>query len=90
MAKTTVTVEGREYELVHNFGLNRGIINLDGAFALVDRVGAAQWELSGNPATDDEKPVLQNFVDTIGTSTTVTAPDGSVTTFMDEGAVIKR
>lgn len=84
--KTKVSVGGTLYELVHDFGGGRGIINMEGAFALVDALPVAgDWELSGEPARDgEEKTVLKRFTDTIGTQTTVTAPDGSTQTFKDE------
>ncbi len=85
-----VTVDGVEYELVYDFGLGRGIINMEGIFVLVDRVDDTLWELSGNPARDHEKPILQKFIDMVETTVKVTTPEGTVTTFTDEGGSVKR
>ena len=50
-------MDGKEYEVAHAFSPTRAIINYDGLFALVDQMGG-QWDLSGEPARDDEKPIL--------------------------------
>lgn len=80
-----VRVDGQEYELVHNFGNGRGIIDMGGVFPLVDALPVAgEWELSGLPAREHEKPILQKFVDSVKNQTTVTAPDGSTKTYNND------
>lgn len=64
------------YDVVHAFGDNRAIINYDGLYVLVDRVGGTdQFELSGEPARESEKPILNALVATIKDSVTVTKTD---------------
>lgn len=55
-------VDGKSYEIAHFFSNTRAIIDFDGAFVLVDRVQNDDWELSGEPARQDEKPILAAFL----------------------------
>jgi hypothetical protein len=70
-------VDGKSYEIVHYFSNKRAIIDFDGAFVLVDHVQNEDWELSGNPAMENEKPILAAFLAPMMDKTilTVTPPD---------------
>lgn len=50
--------DGKQYMIVHAFNEARVIIDYDGLFVLVDNDPQTGWELSGEPANQDEKPVL--------------------------------
>lgn len=49
--------DGKQYEVAHMFGDSRALVNYDGLYVFVDLVGGI-WDLSGEPARDDEKPIL--------------------------------
>lgn len=53
---------GEECELVRQFTDTRAIILFNDAYVLVDRVDADTWELSGEPARENEKPTLAALV----------------------------
>lgn len=80
MAKVSLGRDG-EFELVHQFNEKRGIVDMGGVYALVDRVSENEWELSGLPAREDEKPVMRRFEQSVKNQTTVTAPDGTTKTY---------
>jgi hypothetical protein len=82
--KTMLRIAGKMYTLVHDFGMGRAIVDFDGAFVLVDALPNGDWELSGEPAREDEKPALNKLVATMGTTTTVTEPDGDTKTYKDD------
>lgn len=52
----------------------RGIVNYEGVYIIVDRVSADgwDWEPTGEPDREDEKPILKALVNTVQTTTTVT------------------
>jgi hypothetical protein len=58
--KITLT-DGQEYEVAHTFSPSRAIISYDGLYVLVDQVDGA-WDLSGEPARPEEKPVLETLL----------------------------
>ena len=55
----SITIDGKDYEVAHSFSPERAIVNYDGLYVLVDRNADGSWALSGEPARDDEKPVLE-------------------------------
>lgn len=66
------TIDGTSYRIEHKFSDRRAIVNFGGAYVLADRVDLYKWELSGEPAREDEKPILNALVAGIKTTTTVT------------------
>ena len=63
---------GDACEVIHEFGPSRAIVVFGGAYVLVDRVDADTYELSGEPARENEKPILKALVDAMKDSTTFT------------------
>ncbi len=57
MGMKITLVDGKEYEVAHAFSPTRALINMDGLYVFADQV-AGQWDLSGEPASEDEQPVL--------------------------------
>jgi len=53
-----VNIDGKSYEVLHYFSNKRAIVDYDGAYVLADHVQNEDWELSGLPARDNEKPIL--------------------------------
>jgi len=80
---STVLVEGTPRELIHAFGNGRAIVDYFDAFVMMDELSDGTFELSGEPAREDEKPVLNKLVATIKNTTTVTDPAGNTKTFED-------
>jgi hypothetical protein len=69
----SLTLEGRgTFEVEHWFSPDRALIRFDGTYALVDRVSESTFDLSGQPASEDEKTVLNPLVLAVETTTTVT------------------
>lgn len=64
--------DGNSYEVAHDFHNGRAIIIYEGLYVLVDQIQDGRFELSGEPARDSEKPVLNALVATIETKVTVT------------------
>ena len=67
--------DGNSYEVAHDFQNGRAIIIYEGLYVLVDRIQDGRFELSGEPARDSEKPVLNALVATVETKVTVTKDD---------------
>lgn len=57
-----ITVDGKTYTVEHFFSATRAIINFDGLYVLVDKYPDGTWELSGEPARENEKPILNALV----------------------------
>lgn len=74
---------GDRYEAAIMFD-RRAIINMEGAFVMVDYVADNLWTLSGEPARPGPELTALNELVKSGTSVTVTRPDGSSETFKDE------
>lgn len=53
-----VTIDGKSYRVAHQFNESRVIIDFDGAYVFADRWPDGTWDLSGEPAREDEKPIL--------------------------------
>jgi hypothetical protein len=72
-----ILVDGKEYALVHSFRDNRAIIDMDGLYVLVDKAPDGIWDLSGEPAREGEKEVLQQLIEPMNDQSilTVTPPD---------------
>lgn len=55
---------GMKYEVAHEFGPGRVLVNYEGLFVLVDRdPQTGEWDLSGEPARPDEKPVIEALIE---------------------------
>jgi hypothetical protein len=83
---------GDKYDAVHVFkGGMRAIINVDGAYVFVDYARGG-YEMSGEPARPgDELDMLNALVRaTEGTTTTVTAPDGTTSVYRDDQDVVRQ
>ena len=83
--KILTMLNGDKYECVHEFSDRRAIINLDGAYVMVDHVTPDCWEF-GPPATIEERPVLNAFVQKSideGTVVSVTDAQGNTTRYVD-------
>jgi hypothetical protein len=72
MDPATVIVDGFSYNVVHVFRANRALINYEGLFVLVDMLTDGTWELSGEPASDEEEVVLKTFTAPMNDKTVVT------------------
>lgn len=59
---TVIEIDDLKYIPVHAFSEDRAIINYDGLYVLVDRLGGL-WGLSGRPATEAEKPILAKLTE---------------------------
>lgn len=72
-----IAIDGTQYKVAHLFDETRAIISYDGLYVLVDRLPNGTWELSGEPARANEKPVLNALVAPMldKTTVTVTPPD---------------
>lgn len=67
MQTSIVLDSGEKCEVVHTFRSDRLIVLYDGLYVLVDLVLGA-WVLSGRPATDAEKSVLNGLISSSGSS----------------------
>lgn len=65
-------IDGKLYEVAHEFNPARAIINYDGVFVLVDKNADGTWDLSGEPAREDEKPILEALIKPFEDQTIVT------------------
>ena len=58
----TLTIDGKNYTIVSRTHLGRAIINYEGLFVLADYdLNSNQWVLSGEPASEDEKAILNEL-----------------------------
>lgn len=55
---TITLTDGKDYEVAHTFSEGRVLISYDGLYSFADRAGDGTWDLSGEPARPEEKPVL--------------------------------
>lgn len=55
----TITLDGQDYEVAHKFSESRVLVNYCGLYTFADKATDGTWELSGEPARQDEKPVLE-------------------------------
>ena len=78
-----VVIAGKKYDVMHLFSDRRAIVEYEGALVMADR-GPVGWELSGEPASDEEKLALADVrcKELLGAELTVWAPSGA-----DLGAV---
>lgn len=67
-----ITIDGKSYEVAHQFNENRVLINYDGLYVFADRNMFGNWDLSGLPAREDEKPILKAFLEPTLDKTVVT------------------
>ncbi len=74
---------GQQFEAVHMFN-QRAIINMEGAFVMVDHVTGNHWTLSSEPARPGPELEALNALVKPGTTVKVTSPDGDTETFKDE------
>lgn len=54
-----IVIDGVAYSVVHSFGDARVIINYEGLYVFADKNPDGTWDLSGEPARENEKPVLE-------------------------------
>lgn len=57
-----IVLDGTSYEIAHSFSSTRAIINYEGLYVFVDQASDGTWELSGLPAREHEKPILNALV----------------------------
>ena len=75
MSPSQVLVSGRTYNIAHAFGPSRVIIDYEGVFVFVDQNSDGTWDLSGIPASENEKPFLVALVGPDKLIVTVTPPE---------------
>lgn len=77
--------------MVHDLGNGRAFVDI-GALILAKARPDGTWFNDGEPARHGPELDLFNqyMQSRLGTTVDVTAPDGTVTTFMDEGGSVKR
>lgn len=68
-----ITIDGKEYEVAHQFNESRVIISYEGVYVFADRwADGGGWDLSGEPARENEKPVLEALLAPMLDKTVVT------------------
>jgi hypothetical protein len=50
-----ITIGGKEYAVEHSFSQSRTLVRFEGALAFADMASDGTWDLSGEPARDDEE-----------------------------------
>jgi hypothetical protein len=58
----SIIVEGQTYKIAHTFSDSRVIIDMGGVFAFADKNPSGTWDLSGLPARESEKSVLNDLL----------------------------
>jgi len=64
--------DGKTYMVAHAFDSARALINFDGLYVFVDKAEDGTWDLSGEPARPDEKPILNALLAPTNDKTVVT------------------
>ena len=74
-----ITVDGKQYSVAHRFGPTRCLVSYDGLYVFVDQAPDGTWDLSGQPATPEEMPILEALNAPLNDKSvvTVTPPDAS-------------
>lgn len=72
-----ITIDGKSYKVAHLFDEKRCLVEYEGLYVFADKAFDGTWELSGEPARENEKPVLAAFLNPMlgKTIVTVTPPD---------------
>lgn len=75
-----IVIGDKLYPVLHQFSEERVLIKYDGLVVFANQPrGSATWELDGEPAREDEKPVLEALIAENGgfdtTSVVVTPPE---------------
>lgn len=70
----TIDLDGKQYDVAHQFSPNRVVVNYDGLFVFADGDGSeCGWYLSGVPARDgEEKDVMKKLTAPMEGKTEVT------------------
>ncbi len=77
------TPKGDKYEAVRLLKRGRAIVNMEGAFVMMECRPDGLWE-EGGPARPGEELDALNALVKEGTTVKVTKPDGSTETFEDK------
>ena len=68
----TIELDGKQYKVMHQFSIDRVVVDYEGLFVIADSMGA-DWYLSGIPARDgEEKDVMKKLTAPMEGKTEVT------------------